>query len=116
MCGRRGGRVDWLLGIQRYGHGFESQSQWVRSAIITEAVFRNFLITPLWFPWGTPVSSNKKKLQRSNSKSVTLCRGRLSAHLLSLHNRANVVGSWSTFTSHRFKYNALIKTLHLFIN
>ena len=59
--GRRGGRVDWSLGIQRCGRGFESQWQWVRSAIITEAVFRSFLITPRWFPRGTPVSSTKKK-------------------------------------------------------
>ena len=53
--GRRGGRVDWSLGIQK------SQWQWVRFAIITEAVFRSFLITPRWFPRGTPVSSTKKK-------------------------------------------------------
>ena len=59
--GRRGGRVDWSLGIQRCGRGFESQWQRVRSAIITEAVFRSFLITPRWFPRGTPVSSTKKK-------------------------------------------------------
>ena len=61
QLGRRGGRVDWSLGIQRCGRGFESQWQWVRSAIITEAVFRSFLITPRWFPRGTPVSSTKKK-------------------------------------------------------
>ena len=39
--GRRGNRVGWSLSIQRCGHGFESQWQWVRSAVITEAVEKN---------------------------------------------------------------------------
>ena len=89
--------------------------QWVRSAIITEAVFRSFLITPRWLPRGIPVSSANKKLQRSNSKLVTSCGGRLSAHLLSLHNKAGVAGSQSALTSHRFKYKALVKIWHSFI-
>ena len=112
---QRGGRVDWSLGIQRCGRGFDSQWQWVRFAIITEAVFCSFLITPRWFLRGTPVSSTNKNLQRSNSKLVTLCRGRLSAHLLSLHNRAGVAGSRSALTSHRLKYKSASKN-SVFIN
>ena len=99
--------MDWSLGIQRCGRGFEYQWQWVKSAIITEAVFGSFLITLQWFPRGTPVSStNKKELQRPNSKLVTSCGVRLSAHLLSLHNRAGVAGSRSALTSHRLKYKS----------
>ena len=102
----RGGRVDWSLGIQCCGRGFESQWQWVRSAIITEAVFRSFLITPRWFPRVTlafPRSIKKKSCRSLNSKMVTLYGGRLSAHLLSLHNRVGVAGSRSALTSHRLK-------------
>ena len=113
---RHGGRVDWSLGILRCVRRFKSQWQWVRSAIITETVFRSFLITPRWFSRGTPVSSTyKKKLQKSNSKLVASCRGRLSTHLLSLHNRAGVAGSRSALTSHRLKYQAPVKIWHLFI-
>ena len=36
-----------------------------------------------------------------NSKTITSCGGRLSAHLLSLHNRAGVAGSRSALTSHK---------------
>ena len=93
-----------------------SQWQLVRSAIITEAVFYSFLITSRWFPRGTPVSfTNKKKLLRSNSKLVSSCGGRLSAYLLSLHNRAGVAGGRSALTSHRLKNKALVKIRHLFI-
>ena len=87
----------------------------MRSAIITEAVFCSFLISLRWFPWGTPISSTNKKLQRSNSKLVTSCGGRLLAHLLLLLNRAGVAGSRSVLTRHRLKYKALVQIRHLFI-
>ena len=57
-----------------------------------------------------------KELQKSNSKLVTSCGGRLPAHLLSLHNRASVAGSRSTLTSHRLiNTRALVKiSIYLF--
>ena len=113
--GRRGGWVDWSLGIQCCSHGFESQWQCVRSAIITEAVFRSFLTMPWWFPRGTTISSINKKAAEVKFKIVKSCRGQLSAHLLSLHNRAGVASSRSALTSHRLKYKALVKIRHLFI-
>ena len=64
--GRHIGRVVWSLGIQRCGRRFESQWQWVRSAIINETVSRSLLITPLWFPRDNPVSSNSKKAAKVN--------------------------------------------------
>ena len=105
---RRGGRVDCPLGIQRCDRGLESQWQWVRSAIITEAIFCSFLITQRWFSRVLPFPP-PTKLQRSNSKLVTSCGGSLSAHLLLLHNRAGVAGSRSALISHRLKYKALEK-------
>ena len=73
--GQNGGRVDWSLGIQRCDRGFKSQWQWVRSAIITEAVFRSFLITPRWFLRGTPVSSTNKKAAKIKFKIDNIMRG-----------------------------------------
>ena len=113
--GRRGGRVDWSLGIQHCGRGFESQWQWVRFAIITKAVFRSFLITPWWFFRCTPVSSTNKKAAEVKFDIGNIMRGRLFAHLLSLHNRAGVAGSRSASTSLRLNYKALVKIQHLFI-
>ena len=101
--GRRGDRVDWSLGIQRCGRGFKSQWQWVKSAIITEEFFCNFLITPRWLPRGTPVFSTNKKDADIKFEIGYVIRGRLSAHLISLHNRAGVVGHQSALTSHRLK-------------
>ena len=113
--GRRGGRADCSLGIQCSDRGFEFQWQWVKSAIITEAVFCSFLIMSRWFPQGTPVFSTKKKAAEVKFKIGNFMRGRLSAHLLSLHNRAGVAGSRSALTCHRLKYKALVKFRHLFI-
>ena len=116
FLGWRGGQVDWSLAIQRCGHGFESQWQWVRSVIITEAVFRSFLITPPWFPRRIPVPSNKKTVAEVKFEICYIVRGpTISPHLLSLHNRAGVAGSRSVLTSHRLKYKALVKIRHLFI-
>ena len=107
---RRGGRVDWPLGSQRCGCGFESQWQWERSAIISEAVFR-FLITPLWFPRVTPVSSTNKKAAEVKFEIGNIIRAR---YFLSLHIMAGAAGSRNALTSYRLT-RTLIKIQHLFI-
>ena len=106
--------MNWSLGIQRYSPGFESQWQWVRSVIITEAVFRSFLITPRWFPRTTLVSTSNKKAAEVKFEIGKIMQGKLSAHLLSLHNRAGVAGNRSALTSHRLKCKALVQIWHLF--
>ena len=65
-----------------------------------------------------PFPPPTKQLQTSNSKLVTSWGGRLSAHLLSLHNRVGVVGSQSALTSYMLKYTclntkALVQSRHL---
>ena len=42
-------------------------------------------------------------------------RGRLSAHILSLHNRSGVAGSHSSLTRPKLKYKVLVQIRHLFI-
>ena len=85
MYGRRSGRVDWSLGIQRCGRGFETQCQWMRPAIITEAVFRSFLITRGGFFGVLPFPPPTKKLQRSkfengnNMRGPTICTPSITA-------------------------------------
>ena len=70
--GWQGGRVDWSLGIQRCKCEFESHWLRVRSVIISETILRSFLTAGL-LPFPQPI----KELQRSNSKLVTSCGGRL---------------------------------------
>ena len=45
---------------------------------------------------------------------VTSRGDRLSAHLLSLHNRAGVAGNRSALKNHRLKYKAQVQIRHLF--
>ena len=52
-----------------------------------------------------------KRLQRSNLKLVTSCGSQLSAHLLSLHNRADVADSRGALTRCRLKYKSTSKNL-----
>ena len=79
-----GGRVDWLLAIQRCDHGFESRWQWVRFSIIFAAVFRSFLIMSRWFPRVLPFPPQIKKAAEVKFEMITSSGGRLFAHFLSL--------------------------------
>ena len=113
---RREGWVDWSLCIQHCSHEFESQWQWVRSAILSDTVFCRSL--SCCFLGGT-VSSTNKKLQRLNSKLVASYGGWLSAHLLSLHKRTGVTDSLSAVTSCKLKSKCASKYsafIYLFIS